>query len=176
MGDNDFRNKVAIVGAGVTKVQRRADVPAASLAVEASDAAIADAGLTRKDIDGVACGVSLPSYGMKDRPKQAGFDFVDVKHCHGYFLHELLSATDRPGPYGGDLAGRTHFLRTVVAGIRSQAPGLAVGVRLSAFDLIPYRPGEGGICEPDGTPIPRLLGHVRDAARAVSRDLGASRW
>lgn len=32
------------------------------------------------------------------------------------------------------------------------------------------------ICEADGSPIPRLLGHVRDAARAVSRDLGASRW
>ncbi|WP_318306894.1 IclR family transcriptional regulator [Amycolatopsis solani] len=32
------------------------------------------------------------------------------------------------------------------------------------------------ICEPDGSPSPRLLGHVRDAARAVSRDLGASRW
>ena len=23
--------------------------------------------------------------------QQAGFDFVDVKHCHGYLLHELLS-------------------------------------------------------------------------------------
>ncbi|SFW83791.1 IclR family transcriptional regulator [Amycolatopsis australiensis] len=32
------------------------------------------------------------------------------------------------------------------------------------------------ICDPDGGPNPRLLGHVRDAARAVSRDLGASRW
>ncbi|MEU0791703.1 IclR family transcriptional regulator [Amycolatopsis sp. NPDC005961] len=32
------------------------------------------------------------------------------------------------------------------------------------------------VCEPDGTPSARLLGHVRDAARAVSRDLGASRW
>ena len=41
---------------------------------------------------------------------QAGFDFVDVKHCHGYLLHELLSAYDRPGRYGGDLAGRTAFL------------------------------------------------------------------
>ncbi len=82
--------------------------------------------------------------------QQAGFDFVDVKHCHGYFLHELLSATDRPGPYGGDLAGRTHFLRSVVAGIRDRAPGLAVGVRLSVFDLIPFRAGEGGIGEPDG--------------------------
>ncbi|MGW3958936.1 IclR family transcriptional regulator [Amycolatopsis sp. NPDC005003] len=32
------------------------------------------------------------------------------------------------------------------------------------------------ICEPDGGPSPRLLTQVRDAARAVSRDLGASRW
>ena len=39
-----------------------------------------------------------------------GLQFVDVKHCHGYLLHELLSAHDRPGPYGGDLAGRTRFL------------------------------------------------------------------
>jgi DNA-binding IclR family transcriptional regulator len=31
------------------------------------------------------------------------------------------------------------------------------------------------LCEPDGSPNARLLGHVRDAARAVSRDLGASR-
>ncbi|WP_410565348.1 IclR family transcriptional regulator [Amycolatopsis sp. cmx-4-61] len=32
------------------------------------------------------------------------------------------------------------------------------------------------ICEPDGAPSPRLLTQVRDAARAVSRDLGAARW
>ncbi|GAA4536063.1 IclR family transcriptional regulator [Amycolatopsis samaneae] len=31
------------------------------------------------------------------------------------------------------------------------------------------------LCESDGGPNPRLLGHVRDAARAVSRDLEASR-
>jgi 2,4-dienoyl-CoA reductase-like NADH-dependent reductase (Old Yellow Enzyme family) len=77
--------------------------------------------------------------------QQAGFELVDVKHCHGYLLHELLSAVDRPGDYGGaDLAGRTAFLRRVVAGIRDRAPGLAVAVRLSAFDLRPFAPGPGG--------------------------------
>jgi NADPH2 dehydrogenase len=80
----------------------------------------------------------------------AGFDFVDVKHCHGYLLHELLSAHDRPGRYGGDLAGRTRFLRTVVEGVRGAAPDLAVAVRLSAFDLRPHVAGEGGIGVPDG--------------------------
>jgi NADPH2 dehydrogenase len=81
--------------------------------------------------------------------RDAGFHFVDVKHCHGYLLHELLSAHDRPGAYGGDLDHRTRFLRTVVAGIRDRAPDLAVAVRLSAFDLVPYREGADGRGEPE---------------------------
>ena len=73
--------------------------------------------------------------------QRAGFDFVDVKHCHGYLLHELLSARDRPGRYGGSLVQRMRFLERVVTGIRASAPGLAVGVRLSAFDVAPFRDG-----------------------------------
>ncbi|HUS41054.1 MAG TPA: NADH:flavin oxidoreductase [Ilumatobacteraceae bacterium] len=80
---------------------------------------------------------------------QAGFDFVDVKHCHGYLLHELLTGYGRDGRYGGDLAGRTEFLRRVVAGIRGRAPGLAIAVRLSAFDMAPFGPGDGGVGEPE---------------------------
>jgi NADPH2 dehydrogenase len=75
--------------------------------------------------------------------QQAGFAFVDIKHCHGYLGHEFLSAVDRPGRYGGSLENRTRFLRTVVAGIRAEAPGLAVAVRLSAYDFIPFQPGPG---------------------------------
>lgn len=83
--------------------------------------------------------------------QEAGFDFVDVKHCHGYLLHELLTGYDRSGRYGGDFVGRTAFLCRVVAGIRDRAPGLAVAVRLSAFDLVPYRVGEGGVGVPETT-------------------------
>lgn len=68
---------------------------------------------------------------------KAGFHFVDVKHCHGYFAHELLHAVSRPGPYGGSLENRTRFLREVVDGIRTECPGLLIGVRLSVFDAIP---------------------------------------
>lgn len=70
-----------------------------------------------------------------------GFDFVDIKHCHGYLAHELLSAHTREGRYGGSFENRTRFLREVVQGIRSLAPRLRIGVRLSAFDSVPYRPG-----------------------------------
>jgi NADPH2 dehydrogenase len=90
------------------------------------------------------------------RAQRAGFDFVDVKHCHGYLLHELLSAVDRPGPYGGDLAGRTRFLRRVADGVRAEAPGLGLAVRLSAFDLVPHagRPGDGRGVPEDAGPGP----------------------
>ena len=71
--------------------------------------------------------------------QELGFDFVDVKHCHGYLGHEFLSAYSREGHYGGNFENRTRFLREVVAGIRTSAPGLKIGVRLSAFDTIPFR-------------------------------------
>lgn len=80
---------------------------------------------------------------------QAGFDFVDVKHCHGYLAHELLSAVDRPGRYGGALEHRTRFLHAVIDGIGRDVPGLAVGVRLSLFDVVPHRAGTDGKGEPE---------------------------
>jgi len=78
---------------------------------------------------------------------EAGFDFVDVKACHGYLGHELLMGFDRPGRYGGDLEGRTRFLRSVVEGIRAAVPGMAIGVRLSLFDPGPLQPGADGTAE-----------------------------
>jgi 2,4-dienoyl-CoA reductase-like NADH-dependent reductase (Old Yellow Enzyme family) len=69
-----------------------------------------------------------------------GFDFVDIKHCHGYLGHEFLSAHTRDGAYGGSFENRTRFLREIVAGIRAERPKLMIGVRLSAFDLAPFRP------------------------------------
>lgn len=69
---------------------------------------------------------------------EIGFDFVDVKHCHGYLGHEFLSAHTREGCYGGSFENRTRFLREVVEGIRAVAPGLQIGVRFSAFDTVPF--------------------------------------
>ncbi|MFY9254533.1 MAG: NADH:flavin oxidoreductase [Fuerstiella sp.] len=72
--------------------------------------------------------------------QKAGFSWVDVKHCHGYLGHELLSGFDRPGEFGGSFENRTRFLRNIVAGIRAEAPGLEIGVRNSIFDFTPYEP------------------------------------
>jgi 2,4-dienoyl-CoA reductase-like NADH-dependent reductase (Old Yellow Enzyme family) len=78
-----------------------------------------------------------------------GFHFVDVKACHGYLLHEFLSARVRPGKFGGDYEGRTLFLRTIIARIRAAYPDLMVAVRLSVFDSPPFACGAGV-----GRPIP----------------------
>ncbi|MCS1407633.1 MAG: NADPH dehydrogenase [Verrucomicrobia subdivision 3 bacterium] len=70
----------------------------------------------------------------------AGADFVDIKHCHGYLLHEFLSAFTRPGKYGGSFENRTRILREIVQGIRDSGNEIDIGVRLSAFDFVPFRP------------------------------------
>ncbi|HEX2037025.1 MAG TPA: NADH:flavin oxidoreductase [Chloroflexota bacterium] len=71
---------------------------------------------------------------------ECGADFVDIKHCHGYLLHEFLGARTRPGPYGGSFENRTRLLREIVQGIREAGIPVEIGVRLSAFDFVPFRP------------------------------------
>jgi 2,4-dienoyl-CoA reductase-like NADH-dependent reductase (Old Yellow Enzyme family) len=143
--------------------------------VGASDAhVLTDADLDRLVEDYVAAGVAAAA---------AGFEFVDVKHCHGYLAHELLSAVDRPGRYGGDLDGRTRLLAAVTAGLRDRAPGLGLALRLSAFDVVPHRTGPDGRGEPavnldagyryafggDGTGLGVDLTEVRDLLRRAER-------
>jgi NADPH2 dehydrogenase len=100
------------------------------------------------------------------RAQSIGFRFVDVKHCHGYLGHELLSARSRPGRYGGSFENRTRFLREVVTGIRAEAPGLRIGVRLSVFDTVPYRkrPDGTGTAETEADGYSCAFGLLRDDA------------
>jgi NADPH2 dehydrogenase len=82
--------------------------------------------------------------------QKLGFHFVDIKHCHGYLGHEFLSAVHREGDFGRSMENRSRFLKEVVAGIRAEAPGLDIGVRVSIFDWMPFMQGE------DGTGVPAL--------------------
>jgi 2,4-dienoyl-CoA reductase-like NADH-dependent reductase (Old Yellow Enzyme family) len=111
---------------------------------------------------------------------ELGFDFVDVKQCHGYLGHDFLSAHTREGRYGGSFENRTRFLRDVVQGIRSAAPGLKIGVRLSAFDTVPYHPDPAlslpgkpgpGIPEPHEHLLPYRWGFGVNPMRPTEMDL-----
>ena len=117
---------------------------------------------------------------------EAGFGFVDVKHCHGYLGHELLSARTRPGRYGGSFDNRTRFLREIVSGLRAEAKGLGIGVRLSAFDTVPWRKDPDGAGQPEPSPgyecafglFEGDLGRALDDARELLRRLDSLgvRW
>lgn len=82
----------------------------------------------------------IDSYAGAARLAQAvGYQFVDVKACHGYLLHEFLSARRRSGRFGGDFDGRTRLLLSIIGRIQSDCPGLIIAVRLSVFDTLPYK-------------------------------------
>ncbi len=90
--------------------------------------------------------------------EEAGFDFVDIQHSNGLLGHEFLSAWDRPGLYGGTMEHRTRFLREICAGIREHSPNLKIGVRMSLFDIPPYK------ADPEsGIGWPQLLEHAQGA-------------
>jgi 2,4-dienoyl-CoA reductase-like NADH-dependent reductase (Old Yellow Enzyme family) len=105
--------------------------------------------------------------------RDAGFQFVDVKACHGYLLHEFLSARTRPGPFGGDLPGRTRLLRTIVTRIRDEVPGVIIGVRLSAFDFVPFATSRDvGRPMPYEHLVPYEHGFGTDPHNPLQMDLG----
>lgn len=93
---------------------------------------------------------------------EIGFHFVDIKHCHGYLGHEFLTAVDRDGDFGGSFENRTRFLRLIVEGIKEKAPGLDIGIRLSAFDFVPFVKGEEQIGVPAKDSYKHAFGGTKD--------------
>ncbi len=105
-----------------------------------------------------------------------GFQFVDVKACHGYLLHEFLSARRRPGPFGGDLAGRSRLLTTIIERVRDEVPQLAIGVRLSVFDSVPYTSVAGRASVVAGLPtVPHGAGSGDPRTTDVGRPMDYDR-
>jgi len=125
--------------------------------------------------------VLIQDYGQAAKIAQrAGADFVDVKHCHGYLLHEFLGAFTRPGKYGGSWENRTRLFREIVEEIRREAPGLGIGVRLSAFDLVPFKPNPElaepgklgpGMPEDYATALPYIYGFGVNQNNPIEYDL-----
>lgn len=67
------RNKVAVVGVGYSDIERRSQRTVGALTRDALNAAMADAGITAKDVDGLATYPEIPVFG---NPQQDGIDMV----------------------------------------------------------------------------------------------------
>ena len=74
--------------------------------------------------------------------KAAGFDAIDLKSCHGYFLSEMLAAHTRDGKYGGDYLNRTCFIKNVFRQIKAEVK-IDLAIRLNIFDGIEFPYGWG---------------------------------
>lgn len=88
--------------------------------------------------------------------KEAGFDAVDIKSCHGYLLAELSSAYNRPGMYGGSYENRTRLLKNGILAAKAYEDGnFMVTSRLGIYDGYAYPYGfgvsEGSGLTPDFT-------------------------
>ena len=76
--------------------------------------------------------------------KEAGFDAVDIKSCHGYLLAELSSAYLRPGMYGGSYENRTRLLKNgILAAKVYEDEHFMVTSRLGIYDGYAYPYGFG---------------------------------
>ena len=118
------------------------------------------------------------------RAQKLGYDFVDLKHCHGYLGHEFLSAKTRAGDFGGSLENRTRFLRELVQGIQAEAPGLKIGVRLSAADMVSFSPDPTqsdadtlgpGVPDDFSASLPYRYGFGTNEADPLKFDLGETK-
>ena len=94
----------------------------------------------------------------------AGFDAIDLKACHGYLIHELLSSKERKGSiYGGpEPFKRFRFLLETIDRIKTEVPGILLTVRLNIYDA--YKNGFGtGTDEniPDFTEPEMLIAELR---------------
>ncbi len=66
--------------------------------------------------------------------RKAGFDFIDIKLCHGYLGHEILGAKKRRGKYGGPLENRARFILEIARAVKSSTRNLGIASRISFFE------------------------------------------
>ncbi len=69
--------------------------------------------------------------------KEAGFEAVDIKCCHGYLMCEMLGAFTRPGQYGGSFENRTRLAMSVIDAVKARTD-ISLAVRMNAYDQVPY--------------------------------------
>lgn len=98
---------------------------------------------------------------------ECGFDAIDVKSCHGYLLHEMMSAYTRENSrYGGSYENRTRFIKETIGKIKKAIPGIKITSRLNVTDGYPYPYGFGmktdGSYQNDLTEAVQLIDELKE--------------
>ena len=76
--------------------------------------------------------------------REAGFDAVDVKACHGYLLSEMLSAFTREGRYGGSFENRSRLYLDCAREVKKAiGDKIAMVARVGLSDMVAKPNGFG---------------------------------
>jgi len=87
--------------------------------------------------------------------QKAGFDFIEVKACHGYLFSGFISphTNRRTDKFGGDLKGRARIVLEIIRRTKDTlGSDFVVGCRFNGTDYM-----EGGLTESDAPDLARLL-------------------
>ena len=108
--------------------------------------------------------------------REAGFDGVDIKCCHGYLFQELLSAFYREGRYGGSFENRTKLYFDSIRAVKEAVgDSLLLATRLSVSDMV-RRPFGFGTDESGNLDLtePDMLieGLVREGIKILNVTIG----
>lgn len=102
--------------------------------------------------------------------REAGFDAVDIKSCHGYLLQEIASAYNRPGRYGGSYENRFRLLKNGIRAAKAyETDQFMITARIGIYDGYPYPYGFG--VSPESGEQPDMTEPIR-LVRELHEELG----
>jgi 2,4-dienoyl-CoA reductase (NADPH2) len=122
------------------------------------------------------------------RCREAGFDGVEISGIVGYLISNFVSAytNKRTDDYGGDIRGRSTFMRKIVEGIRREVgPDYPIIIRLCGEELLDDRGGNTPeeslesikIAEEAGINcLSVTVGWQESAVSVISRDVPMGHW
>ena len=122
------------------------------------------------------------------RCKEAGFDGVEISGIVGYLISNFVSSytNKRTDEYGGDIEGRSTFMRKIVEGIREEVgEGYPIIIRLCGEELLDDRGGNKPeeslrsiqIAQAAGIDcISVTVGWQESSVSVISRDVPMGHW
>ncbi len=102
------------------------------------------------------------------RARAGGFDGVEIHGAHGYLITQFLSrySNKRTDRYGGDVIGRSNFLREIIRDVKKKAGvDFPVLVKLNIHDYV-----EGGITPDEAKVTARFV--AEEGADAIIASVG----
>jgi len=122
------------------------------------------------------------------RAVEAGFQMVEVSGIVGYLISNFISSytNKRTDEYGGDIAGRSTFMRKILEGVRKEiGPDIPMGIRLCGWEMLDDR---GGNTEEESLESIKIamnagcdflsvtVGWQESGGSVISRDIPMGNW